>query len=179
MEEECYRELVELARVCAQEHGLLQSSGAAQYRAVLSDTSLRQMAEHLPMTLDEMIEKVDGVTRAKMSRFGVDRFLEITNKYAVKMAMGDGGFDDDDDDGGGGGGDGFIDDDFDIDDDEEDFDHDVSSGPSLYFEPQSMGIGGQSSMSSSRGRRGGRGGFGKRKFSFNKRGGGPRKKRSL
>ncbi|XP_060083863.1 recQ-like DNA helicase BLM [Ylistrum balloti] len=78
--EECYTELLELAKEIAQEHGFKNVD------RLFPLAMLRQLAEETPLTVDEMTSKIDNLTEYKVTKYGADRFLDITTKYCVLMS---------------------------------------------------------------------------------------------
>lgn len=48
--------------------------------------TLRQLAEKTPLTVEEMTEKVDGLPKAKVNKYGAERFLDITKNYHLIMS---------------------------------------------------------------------------------------------
>ncbi|OWF37785.1 Bloom syndrome protein-like [Mizuhopecten yessoensis] len=78
--EECYTELLELAKTIAQEHGFKNVD------RLFPLAMLRQLAEETPLTVDEMTDKIDNLPQYKVTKYGADRFLDITTKYCVLMS---------------------------------------------------------------------------------------------
>lgn len=78
--EECLCELLEMAKTIAAEHGL------RNYATVFPILTLRQLAEKTPLTVEEMTEKVDGLPKAKVNKYGAERFLDITKNYHLIMS---------------------------------------------------------------------------------------------
>lgn len=64
----------------AAEHGL------RNYATVFPILTLRQLAEKTPLTVEEMTEKVDGLPKAKVNKYGAERFLGITKNYHLIMS---------------------------------------------------------------------------------------------
>lgn len=64
----------------ASEHGL------RNYATVFPILTLRQLAEKTPLTVEEMTEKIDGLPKAKVNKYGAERFLEITKNYHLIMS---------------------------------------------------------------------------------------------
>lgn len=64
----------------AAEHGL------RNYATVFPILTLRQLAEKTPLTVEEMTEKVDGLPKAKVNKYGAERFLDITKNYHLIMS---------------------------------------------------------------------------------------------
>ena len=75
--DDCYQELVELAKQIAQERHI------TNYASVFPNPMLLSMAAEVPLTVDEMQDKIDGMTRHKIMKYGGERFLEITSKYCM------------------------------------------------------------------------------------------------
>ncbi|XP_062602937.1 recQ-like DNA helicase BLM [Saccostrea cucullata] len=75
MIKECLNELLEMAKTIAAEHGL------RNYATVFPILTLRQLAEKTPLTVDEMTASIDGLPKAKVNKYGAERFLEITKNY--------------------------------------------------------------------------------------------------
>lgn len=75
--DDCYQELVELAKQIAQERHI------TNYASVFPNPMLLSMADEVPLTIEEMQDKIDGMTLHKITKFGGERFLEITNKYCM------------------------------------------------------------------------------------------------
>nr|XP_022333521.1 Bloom syndrome protein homolog isoform X2 [Crassostrea virginica] len=78
--EDCLNELLEMAKTIASEHGL------RNYATVFPILTLRQLAEKTPLTVEEMTEKIDGLPKAKVNKYGAERFLEITKNYHLIMS---------------------------------------------------------------------------------------------
>ncbi|KAJ8304560.1 hypothetical protein KUTeg_018143, partial [Tegillarca granosa] len=72
--EECYNELVEMARNIAIEHGV------RNFVTIFPTASLREMAEKAPISVESM-KKVENLPEAKIKKYNAERFLEITAKY--------------------------------------------------------------------------------------------------
>ncbi|XP_014789034.1 recQ-like DNA helicase BLM [Octopus bimaculoides] len=75
--DDCYQELLELAKQIAQERHI------HNYASVFPNPMLLSMATEVPLTIDEMQEKIDGLTMQKIAKYNAERFLEITNKYCM------------------------------------------------------------------------------------------------
>ena len=60
-------------------------SGVFNWSTVFRTTTLGQMAEMTPTSLEEL-RKIEGVTNTNIARLGDDRMLEITAKYAAMFA---------------------------------------------------------------------------------------------
>ncbi|GAB1608931.1 syndrome homolog isoform X1, partial [Argonauta hians] len=75
--DDCYKELVELAKEIAQERHI------HNYASVFPNPMLLAMATEVPLTTDEMQEKIDGLTKQKIAKYNAERFLEITSKYCM------------------------------------------------------------------------------------------------
>ncbi|CAI9742264.1 syndrome homolog isoform X1 [Octopus vulgaris] len=75
--DDCYQELLELAKQIAQERHI------HNYASVFPNPMLLSMATEVPLTIDEMQEKIDGLTKQKIAKYNAERFLEITNKYCM------------------------------------------------------------------------------------------------
>lgn len=78
--DDCYQELVELAKQIAQERHI------TNYASVFPNPMLLSMAAEVPLTVEEMQDKIDGMTLHKIMKYGGERFLEITNKYCMMYA---------------------------------------------------------------------------------------------
>ncbi|XP_062613336.1 recQ-like DNA helicase BLM [Saccostrea cucullata] len=78
--EECLNELLEMAKTIAAEHGL------RNYATVFPILTLRQFAEKTPLTVDEMTASIDGLPKAKVNKYGAERFLEITKNYHLILS---------------------------------------------------------------------------------------------
>ena len=64
----CYQQLVSCCKRLAEESGM-------KPHHIFADVTLRQMADKLPMTREEMLD-IEGVTEYKMDKFG-QQFLEV------------------------------------------------------------------------------------------------------
>ncbi|XP_062567089.1 uncharacterized protein LOC134229355 [Saccostrea cucullata] len=78
--EECLNELLEMAKTITAEHGL------RNYVTVFPILTLRQLAEKTPLTVDEMTASIDGLPKAKVNKYGAERFLEITKNYNLILS---------------------------------------------------------------------------------------------
>ena len=76
----CYEQLVSCCKRIAEENGL-------KPHHVFADVTLRQMADKLPMTREEMLD-IEGVTEYKMDQFG-QQFLELTLAYSGGLLTSD------------------------------------------------------------------------------------------
>jgi superfamily II DNA helicase RecQ len=61
--------------ITAAEHGV------RNYATVFPILTLRQLAEKTPQTVEEMTQTIDGLPKAKVNKYGAERFLEITKTY--------------------------------------------------------------------------------------------------
>ena len=74
----CYEQLVSCCKRIAEEKGL-------KPHHIFADVTLRQMADKLPMTREEMLD-LEGVTEYKMDQFG-QQFLEVCVTIKSSMYM--------------------------------------------------------------------------------------------
>ena len=58
------------------------------YSNIFPEFLLRDLAKHLPVTLDEVLQSVSGVTSYKLDRYKQEfiQFLDITMKYTAILA---------------------------------------------------------------------------------------------
>ncbi|XP_048737766.2 recQ-like DNA helicase BLM isoform X2 [Ostrea edulis] len=78
--EQCLNELLEMAKEIAAEHGL------RNYATVFPILTLRQLAEKTPQTVEEMTQTIDGLPKAKVNKYGAERFLEVTKTYHLILS---------------------------------------------------------------------------------------------
>ncbi|KAK7116772.1 hypothetical protein V1264_002393 [Littorina saxatilis] len=78
--EDCYKELVALAKTIATEHG------SKNYALIFPNATLWQLAEKTPLTVEEMKREIDGLPETKINKYGAHRFTDITTKYCVMLA---------------------------------------------------------------------------------------------
>ncbi|KAK7481319.1 hypothetical protein BaRGS_00027399, partial [Batillaria attramentaria] len=78
--EECYKELIALAKTIATEHG------SKNYALIFPNPMLWQLAEKTPLTVEEMKREIDGLPETKINKYGAHRLLDVTTKYCVMLA---------------------------------------------------------------------------------------------
>ncbi|XP_076443905.1 uncharacterized protein LOC143282199 [Babylonia areolata] len=78
--EDCYKELVALAKTIATEHG------SKNYALIFPNAMLWQLAEKTPLTVEEMKRDIDGLPEAKVNKYGAHRFLDVTTKFCVMLS---------------------------------------------------------------------------------------------
>ena len=74
---ECYQQLVSCCKSLAEGNRMKPEH-------IFADSTLRQMADKLPMTRDEMLD-IEGVTEYKMDNFG-EQFLQVS-KIAFNLHL--------------------------------------------------------------------------------------------
>ncbi|GFN80529.1 Bloom syndrome protein homolog [Plakobranchus ocellatus] len=80
VEAECLIELRKLARKIAAEHNM------KNYALIFPESALKQLAQHTPITKEEMIEQIDHFNATIVEKYQAHRFLEITLKYSMEIA---------------------------------------------------------------------------------------------
>ncbi|KAK2168244.1 hypothetical protein LSH36_19g11032 [Paralvinella palmiformis] len=81
LEMDCYSELLTLAKDIGRRYN-------TNYSNIFPEFLLRDLAKQLPVTLDEILNSVSGVTAYKLDRYKQEfiQFLDITMKYTAILA---------------------------------------------------------------------------------------------
>ncbi|KAK3098744.1 hypothetical protein FSP39_022633 [Pinctada imbricata] len=78
--EECYAELVEMAKVIAAERSV------RNFATVFPTATLRELAKMMPESEEEMIQQeIEGLTEFRVKTYNACRFIPITSKYREKL----------------------------------------------------------------------------------------------
>ena len=55
------------------------------YALIFPESALKQLAQHTPITKDEMIEQIDHFNATIVEKYQAHRFLEICLKYSMEL----------------------------------------------------------------------------------------------